>query len=176
MATKQTEKTAEKTSGKKPGNYSEPGIHEGDEVDASGHKGKFDRGDPSEDKTDIKQEKVKGSESLLENPVEYAEAGIHSGNQLDASGHKKKADRAAPEENPEAFEKMYAAPKISEETEVSEPSYVAKEEDRLKEANKQNISGLSEKEFLQIMIEKAASGGWSSPIVDEMKHRVEGLS
>lgn len=167
---------------KKTGDYSEPGIHPQDEKDASGLKKKFDRGDHDENKTDIIQDKTKGANKNAEIPQEYAEPGIHNADELDASGHKKKFDRAAPEENPSALhhadkqktDKQIQGKFLHEE--VSKPNYVADEHNRHKEAVKEGFKGLSEKEFLENLVSKASAGGWNSPIVDEIKHRIESLN
>lgn len=165
---KANSKTPEKT-----GNYSQPGIHPEDEKDAAGHKKKFDRGDPDETKTDIIQDKVKGAKPNTEQPIEYTQPGIHSESEKDAAGHKKKFDRAAPEENPDGKEQLEHKKVLHSES--SKPNYVEKEAQRHKETLVESFSEKSETDFLQSLITKATAGGWNSPIVDEMKHRIEYL-
>lgn len=165
-------KKTEETTVKNRGDYSEPGIHSADEKDSSGHKKKFDRGDPGEDKTDIIQEKGKFSKPNVEQPNEYTEAGLNSEVPTNASG-KLKFDRAAPEENPDGYEKLQHKSVLH--TETSQPNYVEQEAQRHKESLVQGFSGLSETEFLQSLVTKAEAGGWKSPVIDEIKHRIEFL-
>lgn len=158
---------------KKVGDYSEPGIHDGDERDAAGMKKKFDRGDPGEDKKDIIQEKGKFTKPNVEQPNEYTEAGFNEDVPTNASG-KLKFDRAAPEENPDGLQKLKHQSVIHSET--SKPNYVEEEALRHKDTIVTGFSGKSETEFLQGLIIKAEAGGWKSPLVDEMKHRIEYLA
>lgn len=157
----------------KTGDYSEPGIHDGDERDASGMKKKFDRGDPDEDKTDIIQDKVKGGKPNVEQPIEYTEAGFNEEVPVNSSG-KLKYDRAAPEENPDAFKKIEHQAVVHSET--SKPNYVEEEAIRHKSNIVQQFSGKEESDFLQGLVVKASAGGWNSPIIDEIKHRIEYLN
>lgn len=165
-------KTATKST--KKGNYSQPGIHPEDKVDASGHKAKFDRGDIDEDKTDIIQSKVKGGKPNTEQPIEYTQPGIHSESEKDASGHKKKFDRAAPEENPDGQEKIEHNKVVYSES--SKPNYVEQEAQRHKESLVEGFSESNKTDFLSNLVIKAEAGGWKSPIIDEIKHRIEYLS
>lgn len=160
-------------SSKKVGDYSEPGIHDGDERDAAGMKKKFDRGDPGEDKEDIIQDKVKSGKPNVEQPNEYTEAGFNEDVPTNASG-KLKFDRAAPEENPDAFQKMQHQTVVHSET--SKPNYVEEEALRHKETVVAGFSGKEEADFLQGLVVKASSGGWNSPIIDDIKHRIEYLN
>lgn len=168
---KKSEETAVKKG--KVGDYSEPGIHDGDERDAAGMKKKFDRGDPGEDKEDIIQDKVKGAKPNVEQPIEYTEAGFNEDVPVNSSG-KLKYDRAAPEENPDAYRKLEHQSVVHSET--SQPNYVEEEARRHKETIVQAFSGKEEAEFLQGLVTKASSGGWNSPIVDDIKHRIEFLN
>lgn len=159
---------------KKPGDYSEPGIHDGDEMDAAGMKKKFDRGDPGEDKEDIIQKKENLGRNLnTDQPIDYTEPGFKENVPINSSG-KLKFDRAAPEENPDAFQKSEHQTVLSSET--SKPNYVEEEALRNKQTIVQQFSGKEEVEFLQGLVLKAESGGWKSPIIDEIKHRIEYLN
>lgn len=170
---KKTEETPVKGN-KKVGDYSEPGIHDGDERDASGMKKKFDRGDPGEDKRDIIQEKEElGRHLNTLQPNEYTEPGFNENVPTNASG-KLKFDRAAPEENPDGYEKLQHQNVLYSET--SKPNYVEEEAQRHKENIVQGFSGKDEINFLQGLLVKAESGGWKTPINDEIKHRIEYLS
>lgn len=169
---KKTEETPVKN-GKKVGDYSEPGIHDGDERDAAGMKKKFDRGDPGEDKEDIIQDKVKGGKPNVEQPIEYTEPGFNEDVPTNASG-KLKYDRAAPEENPDAYQKLQHQTVINSET--SQPNYVELEAQRHKETVVQQFSGKEEADFLQGLVTKAEAGGWKSPIIDDINHRIEYLN
>lgn len=155
----------------KVGNYTEPGIHPNDEVDAAGHKEKFDRGDVDETKEDAVLHKAGGGKRNAEIPQEYQETGIHSGDQMDAAGHKKKFDRAAPEETmPAPPHREIQHPK----TERSQPNYVQKEAEEKKAIDMSSISKMSEKEFLEDCLLK--SNGWNSPVHDAIKNRLEHLN
>lgn len=166
-------KKEETTTKKNVGDYSEPGIHAGDERSADGTKKKFDRGDPGEDKEDIIQEKGKHSKPNVEQPHEYTEAGFNEDVPTNASG-KLKFDRAAPEENPDAYEKLQHQSVVHEET--SKPNYVEEEAKRHKETVVAGFSGKDEIDFLQSLLVKAEAGGWKTPINDDIKHRIEYLS
>lgn len=156
----------------KVGNYSQPGIHDGDERDASGMKKKFDRGDPGEDKRDIIQEKGKFTKPNVDQPVEYTQAGMNPDVPQNASG-KLKFDRAAPEENPDALRKLKSQSVVHSET--SKPNYVEEEAMRHKYNIVKEFSGKDESNFLQGLVAKAEAGGWRSPIIDDIKHRIEYL-
>ncbi len=165
-------KTIKDKSATKVGNYSQPGIHPEDKVDASGHKEKFDRGDPDETKTDMIQGKPEKGKKNAEIPEEYKEAGMDSGAQIDAAGHKKKFDRAAPEET------EYSSPVKTtgvEHTEYSKPNYVEQEALRAKEVNKEKVSELSEVEFLEHLISKTEAGGWVNHFDTDIRNRIEHL-
>lgn len=167
-------KKEETVKDKKPGNYSQPGIHDGDERDASGMKRKFDRGDPGEDKEDIIQDKEKlGRHLNTDQPVEYTQPGFNPDVSQNASG-KLKFDRAAPEENPDGYEKLKHQSVVH--TETSKPNYVEEEALRHKDTIVKEFSGKDEADFLQGLVVKAESGGWKSPIIDDIKHRIEYLS
>lgn len=169
---KKSEETLVKDN-KKRGDYSEPGIHDGDERDSAGMKKKFDRGDPGEDKEDIIQDKIKGGKPNTEQPIEYTEAGFNEDVPTNASG-KLKYDRAAPEENPDAYQKLQHQTVLSSES--SQPNYVELEAKRNKQVTIEQFSGKEESEFLQGLVIEAQAGGWNSPIIEKINHRIEYLN
>lgn len=156
----------------KVGNYTEPQIHSGDEVDNAGHKKKFDRGDPTEDKKDAVLEKSPNAKKNVEIPEEYKETGINSEDERADTGFKKKFDRAAPEETMPAKDNVkYPEAK----TERSKPNYVEEDAKAHKERVKVVVSGMSEEEFLEHLLSKTAGAGWTNHLDTDIENRLEYL-
>lgn len=65
--------------------------------------------------------------------------------------------------------------KVTEDTQVSKPNYVEQEYIRLKELGKLYNANLAEKDFLSALILKATTRGWDSPIITDLKQRLETL-